>query len=784
MVRKPAGKPAKKSFPWVKVLWAAFAAAVLSIVLVFVLISSGVIGYLPDIEELKNPKNKFATELYTADGEMFGRFFYGKDNRVAVEYDEISPYVVQALVATEDVRYYNHSGIDFKALVRSIVFRVLLGQKNAGGGSTISQQLAKQLYSPVAENIVQRALQKPIEWVIAVKLERYYTKEEIIAMYLNQFDFLNNAVGIKSAAQVYFNTTPDKLDIEQSAMLVGMCQNPSYYNPNRFPERTQKRRNLVLQRMQEAGFLSLAESDSLQALPIRLDFKKVDHKTGIAPYFREFLRLTMTADKPDRKDYASWQGQQFYEDSIAWENDPLFGWCNKNFKPDGSPYNIYTDGLKVYTTIDSRMQVYAEQAVSEHVGGTLQQQFFKENKGKWHAPFSTDLTRQEINEIMDRAMRQSERYIKLKRAKVPEKEIEKIFSTPVEMRVFNGKTEVDTLLSPIDSIRWDKYFLRCGFMSMDPRSGHVKAYVGGPNFAEFQYDMVSKGKRQIGSTIKPFLYTLAMEEGAQPCDLVANVQPTVYLPDGNVWKPRNSSDKRIGEMVTLSWGLQTSNNWISAHLIKKYSPQALVNLMHSFGILGFLDPVVSLCLGPAEVSVKEMVSAYTAFVNEGIMLAAVYVTRIEDNKGNEIASFTARSTEVISKETADEMVLMLQNVVDKGTGIRLRYRYKFQGAIGGKTGTTQNNSDGWFMGFTPELVNGVWVGGEDRSIHFDNMRDGQGASMALPVWALYMQKVYADSTLMYCDTLKFNIPEEIAERCDCEQHAAITKEEDIFGFFE
>lgn len=779
-----AKKPVKKTFPWVKVLWAAFAAVVLLIIVIFTLIANGIIGYLPDIEELKNPKNRFATELYTADGEMFGRFFYGNDNRVAVEYDEISPYVVQALVATEDVRYYNHSGIDFKALMRSIIFRGLLGRKNAGGGSTISQQLAKQLYSPVAENILERALQKPIEWVIAVKLERFYTKEEIIAMYLNQFDFLNNAVGIKSAAQIYFNTTPDKLNVEQSAMLVGMCQNPSYYNPNRFPERTQQRRNLVLQRMAESDFITQELSDSLQTLPIKLDFKKADHKVGIAPYFREFLRLTMTAKKPLRKNYASWQDQQFYEDSLAWETDPLFGWCNKNFKPDGSPYNIYTDGLKVYTTIDSRMQRYAEQAVAEHVSGTLQSQFFKENRGKSHAPFSTDISKKDIADIMERSKRQSERYIKLKRNKVSDKEIDKIFNTPIEMKVFNGKTEVDTVLSPLDSIRWDKYFLRCGFMSMDPHNGHVKAYVGGPNFAEFQYDMVSKGKRQIGSTIKPFLYTLAMEEGAQPCDLVANVQPTVYLPTGDVWKPRNSSDKRIGEMVTLSWGLQTSNNWISAHLIRKYSPQSLVNLMHSFGILGFLDPVVSLCLGPAEVSVKEMVTAYTAFVNEGIMLSPVYVIRIEDNKGNELADFSARSTEVISKETSDEMVLMLQNVVDKGTGIRLRYRYKFKGAIGGKTGTTQNNSDGWFIGFTPELVNGVWVGGEDRSIHFDNMRDGQGASMALPVWALYMQKVYADSTLMYCDTLKFDIPKDIMDRCDCENQAAITQQEDIFGFFE
>lgn len=774
----------KKGFPWIRALWIAFGAIVIFVVLIFVLIANGVIGYLPDIEELKNPKNKFATELYTADGTMFGRFYYGNDNRVAVEYDQISPYVVQALIATEDVRYYNHSGIDFEALMRAVIYRGILRRKNAGGGSTITQQLAKQLYSPTAENIFERALQKPIEWVIAVKLERFYTKEEIIAMYLNQFDFLNNAVGIKSAAQIYFNTTPDKLNAEQSAMLVGMCQNPSYYNPNRFPERTKTRRDLVLSRMATAEFLTEAECDSLKAIPIKLDFKKADHKAGLAPYLREYLRLTMTAKKPVRKNYASWQSQQFYEDSISWENNPLFGWCSKNFKPDGSNYSIYTDGLRIFTTIDSRMQCYAEEAVAEHVSGHLQQQFFKEKRGKSYAPFSKDLTDEERERIMENSKRQSERYIKLKRAGVSKKEIDKIFNTPVEMKVFNGKADVDTMLTPMDSIRWDKYFLRCGFMSMSPRNGHVLAYVGGPNFAEFQYDMVSKGKRQIGSTIKPFLYTLAIEEGSQPCDLIANVQPAVYLEDGTVWEPRNSSDKRIGEMVTLSWGLQTSNNWISAHLIKKYSPHALVKLMHSFGILGYLDPVVSLCLGPAEVSVKEMVSAYTAFVNDGIMLSPLFVTRIEDNKGNVISNFISASTEVISRETADKMLLMLQSVVDKGTGIRLRYKYQFKGPIGGKTGTTQNNSDGWFMGVTPQIVNGVWVGGEDRSIHFDSMRDGQGASMALPVWALYMQKVYADKTLPYSDTVRFDIDPELIKQMNCDQKPAITQEDDVLGYFE
>ena len=758
---KKAKNKAKNKGGWIKYLWMIFALGVSCVALLFVLIANGVIGYLPEIEELQNPKNKFASEVYTSDGEIIGRYYYGKDNRVAVSYDQISPNVINALISTEDVRFYEHTGIDFRALFRSVVKRGILGQKGAGGGSTITQQLAKLLYSPTAENIFQRALQKPIEWVIAVQLERYYTKEEIITMYLNQFDFLNNAVGIKSAASIYFNTTPAELNIEQSAMLVGMLQNPSYFNPRRFAERTQERRNIVFLQMEKNEKITPEMADSLSALPIKLEYRSSDHKAGIAPYFREYLRQMMMASKPDRKKYASWQDQKFYEDSLAWETNPLFGWCKKNEKPNGDNYNIYTDGLKIYTTIDSRMQKYAEEAVSEHVSGYLQTAFFKEKRKKSYAPFSKDLTKTEINDILERSKRQSERYIKMKRNNFTKAQIDSAFKAKTEMTVFNGKQYVDTILSPIDSIRWDKYFLRCGFMSMNPFNGHVKAYVGGPNFSAFQYDMVSVGKRQVGSTIKPFLYTLAMEEGMTPCTRVPNVQPTFVLGDGTEWAPRNDSKNKIGEMVTLRWALSQSNNWISAYLIREYSPQSLVKLMHSFGILSHLDPVVSLCLGPAEVSVKEMVDAYTAFVNKGIKVEPMYVTRIEDNKGNVISTFTPQYTEIISEETSHKMLEMLKAVINEGTGVRLRYRYQFKGDIGGKTGTTQNNSDGWFIGVTPELVSGTWVGGEDRSIHFDNLREGQGASMALPVWALYMQKVYADETLGYSDTLKFDIPEHL-----------------------
>ena len=760
MAKKKTNKTENKG-GWIKYLWMVFTLGVSSIVLLFVLIANGVIGYLPEIEELQNPKNKFASEVYTADGEIIGRYYYGKDNRVAVSYDQISPNVINALISTEDVRFYEHSGIDFRALFRSIIKRGVLGQKGAGGGSTITQQLAKLLYSPTAENIFQRALQKPIEWVIAVQLEKYYTKEEIITMYLNQFDFLNNAVGIKSAASIYFNTTPAELNIEQSAMLVGMLQNPSYFNPRRFAERTQERRNIVFLQMEKNEKLTPEMADSLSALPIKLEYRSSDHKAGIAPYFREYLRQMMMANKPDRDKYASWQDQKFYEDSLAWETNPLFGWCKKNKKPNGDYYNIYTDGLKIHTTIDSRMQKYAEEAVSEHVSGYLQTAFFKEKRKKSYAPFSKDLTKAEINDILERSKRQSERYIKMKRNNFTKAQIDSAFNTKTEMTVFNGKQYVDTLLSPIDSIRWDKYFLRCGFMSMNPYNGHIKAYVGGPNFSAFQYDMVNVGKRQVGSTVKPFLYTLAMEEGMTPCTRVPNVQPTFVLGDGTEWAPRNDSKKKVGEMVTLRWALSQSNNWISAYLIREYSPQSLVKLMHSFGIKSKLDPVISLCLGPVEVSVSEMVDAYTTFVNKGIKVDPLYVTRIEDNKGNVISSFTPQYTEIISEETSHKMLEMLKAVINEGTGVRLRYRYQFKGDIGGKTGTTQNNSDGWFIGVTPELVSGTWVGGEDRSIHFDNLREGQGASMALPVWALYMQKVYADETLGYSDTLKFDIPEHL-----------------------
>ena len=740
--------------------WSIFGVGILCVVIVFWLISKGWIGYMPPLEDLQNPKNVYASEVYSADMQILGSYYKGA-NRVEVEYKDISPYMVDALVSTEDVRFYQHPGVDLKALFRAVV---LLGR--AGGGSTLTQQLSKQLYSPTAGNIFERALQKPIEWVIASELERLYSKEEIITMYLNQFDFLYNAVGIKSAAQIYFNTTPDKLKIEEAAMLVGMCKNPSLYNPIRHPERATSRRNVVLSQMCKNDCITVEQRDSLQQLPLELHYRSVDHKQGLAPYFREYLRTVLTAKEPKESDYSSWNKDQYQLDKNQWDNNPLYGFCNKNRKADGSKYDLYNDGLRIYTTIDSRMQTYAEEAVNEHIQ-YLQEQFFKEKRKKSYAPFSRSLTTEEIDAILNRSMKQSERYRTMKNAGKSEKEIKTAFNTPVEMRVFSYKGMIDTVLSPLDSIRYQKYFLRCGFMSMDPHSGHVKAYVGGPNFANFQYDMVNKGRRQVGSTVKPYLYTLAMEEGMWPCDKTVNQPITLKDANGKDWSPRNSSKNNIGDTVTLQWGLSQSNNWISAYLMSLYTPTSLVNLMRSFGIEGQLDPVISLCLGPCEISVKEMVDAYTTFPNKGVRVEPLYVTRIEDNNGNIIASFTPQMHEVISEETSYKMITMLRSVIDHGTGVRVRYRYGLQMPMGGKTGTTQNNSDGWFMGFTPSLVSGCWVGGEDRAIHFDSMAEGQGASMALPIWAKYMQKVLADETLGYSATEQFDIPDWFDPNAGC-----------------
>lgn len=744
----------RKTF--VRILWGTLCAVIVFLAVSFTSIWFGWIGYMPDLEDLQNPISRYASQVYSVDGKILGTYNMNRENRVHVDYDGISPYLVQALVATEDERFYDHSGIDFIALTRAVVKRGILGQKSAGGGSTITQQLAKQLYSATAKSTLERLLQKPIEWVIAVKLERFYTKEEIITMYLNYFDFLHNAVGIKTAADVYFDKDPKNLTLTESATLIGLCKNPSYFNPVRYPERCTDRRNVVLGQMLKAGYLTNEEYQKAHDEPLALNFHRVDHKDGIATYFREFLRQYIMAQKPTLEDYPSWNRVQFTIDSLAWETDPLYGWCNKNHKKNGEPYNVYTDGLKIFTTIDSRMQKYAEEAVLKHVGNYLQPAFTKENRTKPNAPFTNALTAAEVKGILNRSIRQSERYRAMKEQGATESEIQKAFRTPVEMSVFTYHGDIDTVMTPLDSIRYIKSFLRSGFVSMDPHNGAVKAYVGGVDFTHFTYDMATQGRRQVGSTIKPFLYALSMSNGMSPCDVAPNVQKSY----GN-WTPRNGSRSRYGQMVTLKWGLAQSNNWISAYLMSRINPQDFLRILRDFGINTYgVYPSIVLCLGPNEASVCEMVSAYTTFANHGIHCSPMFVSKIEDNEGNVIATFQPRMNEVISEESAYKMLEMLKAVMDGGTGSRMRYKYMVECDMGGKTGTTNRNADAWFMGFTPSLVSGCWVGGEDRDIHFDSTRMGQGANMALPIWAYYMKKVFADRSLGYDPNEKFDIPED------------------------
>ncbi|MCD8296477.1 MAG: transglycosylase domain-containing protein, partial [Prevotella sp.] len=544
---------------FVRVLWGLLCVVVVLAATAFYFIWSGRIGYMPDLEDLQNPISRYASQVYSVDGKILGTYNMNRENRVHVDYNDLSPYIVKALVATEDERFYQHSGIDFIALTRAVVKRGLLGQKNAGGGSTITQQLAKQLYSGTAASTVERLLQKPIEWVIAVKLERFYTKDEIITMYLNYFDFLHNAVGIKTASSVYFNKDPKDLSLTEAATLIGLCKNPSYFNPVRYPERCQERRNVVLGQMLKAGYLTEDEYNKAKGEELTLNFHRMDHKDGIATYFREYLRQYISAKKPQLSDYPSWARVQYTIDSLAWEEDPLYGWCNKNRKKSGELYNVYTDGLKIFTTIDSRMQQYAEDAVLRHVSKDLQPAFSRENAHKPNAPFTDALTAKEVNNILQRSIKQSDRYRAMKEAGATEEQIQAAFRKPVEMSVFTYHGDVDTIMTPLDSIRYIKSFLRAGFMSMDPKTGAVKAYVGGVDFTHFTYDMATRGRRQVGSTTKPYLYSLAMSNGMSPCDLAPNVQQTY-----GDWTPRNSSNKRYGEMVTLKWGLQQSNNWISA----------------------------------------------------------------------------------------------------------------------------------------------------------------------------------------------------------------------------
>lgn len=704
-----------------RIFWILLLFPPLLLLLVIWLVSMGTFGELPSFQELENPKNNFASVIYSSDDKVLGKYY--AENRVAVKYNELSPFLVTGLIATEDARFYDHSGVDARGLVRVLVRTIIGGDQSSGGGSTLSQQLAKMLFPRERhQSKLEIVVRKLKEWVIAAKLEKQYTKDEILTMYLNKFDFINTAVGIKSAANIYFGTSPDSLKIEEAALLVGMAKNPSLFNPVRRPDTTVHRRNVVLNQMVKYNYLSQAEYDSLKLVPLKLKFHPEDHNEGLATYFREYLRDNFMAT-----------------------------WLKKNKKPDGKEYNLYRDGLKIYTTIDSRMQRYAEEAVAEHMQ-KLQILFYKDCKQKRNAPFAWNVSKQEIESILNSSMKRSDRYRSLKLSGATEAEIIKNFNTPTAMTVFSWIGERDTILSPMDSIRYYKYFLRTGFISMDPHTGYIKAWVGGINYRHFKYDQGKVGRRQVGSTFKPFVYALAIQEGYSPCYQVPNVRVCIDLPTNEQWCPDNSDDKLDGKMLTLKKALANSVNYVSAFLVKQFGAQAVVDFARRVGITGFLDPVPAICLGTPEVSVMEMVAANATFANKGTWTEPIFVTRIEDNSGRVLADFTPHTEEAMSEDRAYVMLELMKGVVQYGTGASLRgSKFGLRNPIAGKTGTTQNNSDGWFIGLTPDLVSGCWVGGEDRSVHFNSIEQGQGARVALPIWALYMKKIYADKTLQVSD---------------------------------
>lgn len=684
--------------------------------IIIIITGLGIFGSLPEINDLLNPKNNLASIIYTSDMKILGKYY--SENRVAISYQKLDPKLVNALIATEDARFFDHSGIDFRALLRSFLGIFLGGEK--GGGSTISQQLAKMMFPREKLNKIELVIRKIKEWIIASKLEKYYTKEEIIAQYLNKFDFLNLAVGIKSASQIYFNTSPDSLKIEQAAMLVGMAKNPSLFNPVKNKNTALKRRNVVLNQMVKYGYLKKEIYDSLKNIPINLIFKPENHNTGLAPYFREYLRDVFLKD-----------------------------WIKNHINPEtNKPYNIYRDGLNIYTTINSKMQTYAEESVNEHMSN-LQKMFSKECLTKKNAPFAINVSTQEIDAIMKSAMLRTDRYRELKENGLSTEKILETFYNPLPMRVYSLRGEIDTILSPYDSIRYYKSFLQTGFIAIEPQTGYVKAWVGGIDHNYFKYDHVKVSKRQVGSTFKPFVYALAIQEGLSPCHLVPNIKTCINTPDGREWCPNNANgSKGMGQMITLKKALALSVNVVTAWVMKQYGAQAVITLVKRLGITSSIPETPSICLGTADISLYEMVAANSTFVNKGTYLQPNFLTRIEDKHGNVLEEFLTKSDEVFSEEKAYTMLQLMQGVVQIGTGASLRGpRYKLTNQIAGKTGTTQHNADGWFIGLTPELVAGVWVGGEDRSVHFNRTAEGQGATMALPIWGKFFVKVYADKTL-------------------------------------
>lgn len=723
----------------------------------------GTFARIPSFEELENPDSKLATQIIAEDGELLTTFHI--ENRTFVNYDELSPSLVQAAIATEDARFYRHSGIDMKGLARVLVKTVLMRNSSQGGGSTITQQLAKTLYPRREVNskipgwsAVVMVWTKFKEWITAVKLERDYTKEEIMDMYLNSIFFGSSAYGIRAASETFFGKLPKDLTVEESAMLIGMVNKPTRYNPVINPDKALQRRNFVIGQMRKAGYLDRHECDSIQQLPITLSYQVQDHNAGLAPYFRDMLKRIMTAHKPKRSEYQN--AEDFSTDSLLWATDDLYGWIEKNKKANGDDYDLDRDGLRIYTTINYKMQKYAEEAVAEHLGKRLQKDFQRDLKAKTNKPFSNDIDEATIDQLMKQARRWSDRYRLQKKDGKSDAEIMKSFSEPVKMRVFswNEKGYIDTTMTPDDSIRYYKSVLRAAFMAIEPVTGHIKAYVGGPNYRYFKYDNVRQGKRQVGSTIKPFLYTLAMQEGMTPCDKVVNV-PQSFVVNEETWTPRSTDkDEWIGQTVTLKWGLTHSSNNISAYLMKQFGPQAMAQMMHKMGVGSHIDEVPSLCVGPADLSPYEMVAAYNTFPSRGVYVTPMFVTRIEDSQGNVISEFTNRKREAISDHTSYLMANLMQGVVNEGTGARLRSTYGLRGQIAGKTGTTNDNSDGWFIGYTPSLTAGVWVGAEDRQVHFQSIAYGSGANMALPIWGLFMKKVIADGSLGISEMDRFIAP--------------------------
>lgn len=742
-------EPSKKRKKFLRIFWTSYIVFVTFVLTLFLLISLGIFGFMPTFEELENPQSNLASEVYSADQVLLGKYYI--ENRSNVSYKEISPSLVQALIATEDIRFYEHSGVDMRAIFR-VVYGVSLGNSQ-GGGSTITQQLAKNLFPRPPQSKFELIIRKLKEWVIAIKLEKNYTKEEIIAMYLNTVDFGSQSFGIKSAAKTFFGKTPADINVEEAAILIGLLKAPTKYSPILNPDNAFRRRNVVLSQMVKYNYIKQEDYDKIKDKPINMaKYQIQDHNTGLATYFREYLR-------------------QY-----------LLNWCENHTKPDGTNYNIYKDGLKIYTTINSKMQQYAEEAVAEHLGTYLQPLFFKHWKGVNRAPYPYDIPQRIIDQLMEQGMKLSDRYRLLKKQNVSDEKIKEIFNTPAKMRIFTWEGDKDTVMTPWDSIRYYKFFLMTGLMSMEPQTGYIRAWVGGINYNHFKYDHVKQSKRQVGSTFKPFVYVKAIEDlGYTPCTKIANIPESIELPDGTIWQPGHSGkDDIVGEMVTLKRALALSLNYISAHLMNEVKPYSVVKLAKRMGIESDLPPVYSLCLGTADISVYEMVGALNTFANKGLYIEPIFLTRIEDKMGNVVEVFSPKTNEAVSEKTAYTMIELMKGVVEAGTGGRLRYNYKLDNPIAGKTGTTDNNSDGWFIGLTPDLSTGIWVGCQDRAAHFRTTEYGQGASMALPIWGIYMKKIYADKSLNISKG-DFEKPAGVSVNFDCAEYENDVKDpDDIF----